>query len=83
MQETNTRDNFAGNTQKYYELFLHSIEGSGLFFAGHEGDILAAGIFVLTDDIAYYYYGASGNSKRNLMAPYALQWEAIEYAKKK
>lgn len=83
MQETNARDNFAWNTQKYYEIFLDKIKNSELYFAQHEGDILAAGIFVFEKEIAYYYYGASSNNKRNLMAPYLLQWTAIEDAKEK
>ncbi len=83
MQETTSRDNFAGNTLKYYENFLENIENSQLFFAYYEENIIAAGIFVFDGETALYYYGASGNSHRNLMAPYLLQWTAICHAKKR
>jgi len=43
--------------------------------------VLAAGIFIYQDEVMYYYYGASSSHKRNLMAPYLLQWKAIENAK--
>jgi len=83
MQETTSRDNFSGNTKKYYETFLTSLNKSELFFAYFEEKIIAGGIFVFWKKTALYYYGASSNSYRNLMAPYLLQWEAITYAQKK
>lgn len=81
IQETTSRDSFAGNTKSYYELFLSSIENAELYFAFHEDEVLAAGIFVRDEDVMIYYYGASSNHKRNLMAPYLLQWHVIESAK--
>lgn len=83
MSETTSRDNFAGNTREYYEIFLSSLDESQLFFAYFENQVIAAGIFVFTSEIAFYYYGASANSQRNLMAPYLLQWTTIEHAKKR
>ena len=83
MSETTSRDNFAGNTLKFYETFLESLEDSQLFFAYHEWEVIAAGIFVCSWDTMIYYYGASSSHKRNLMAPYLLQWTAIEHAKKR
>ncbi len=83
MQETTSRDDFAGNTLSYYETFLSTVEASQLFFAYFEWKVIAAGIFVMHDDVATYYYGASGNAHRNLMAPYLLQWTALCHAKKR
>lgn len=59
MLDTTSRDDFSGNTQQYYEIFLKSIKESQLFFAYYEDQVIAAGIFVFEDDIALYYYGAS------------------------
>lgn len=81
MRETTQRDGFSWNTQRYYHAFCKILPGIKLLFAEHEGDLLAAWIFVFQKDVSYYYYGASSNKKRNLMAPYLLQWEAIKRAK--
>jgi lipid II:glycine glycyltransferase (peptidoglycan interpeptide bridge formation enzyme) len=52
-----------------------------LYTAEHEGDALAAIVVLFRGKHATYLYGASSNVKRNLMAPYALQWRAIQDAK--
>ncbi len=80
MQETTSRDNFFGNTLTYYQKFLQQ-EHAQLFFAQHEDDLIAAGIFIQDKETMYYYYGASSSQKRNLMAPYLLQWSVIQHAK--
>jgi len=46
MQETTSRNNFAGNTLEYYKVFLESLDNSQMMFAYHEGEVIAAGIFV-------------------------------------
>jgi len=46
-----------------------------------EGDCLAAIVVLFRGGQATYLYGASSNIKRNLMAPYALQWRAMLDAK--
>jgi len=83
MSETTARDSFAGNTLEYYKVFLESLENSQMFFAYQESELIAAGIFVVEDDVMTYYYGASSSRKRNLMAPYLLQWTGIEHAIKR
>ncbi|NUJ98287.1 peptidoglycan bridge formation glycyltransferase FemA/FemB family protein [Candidatus Gracilibacteria bacterium] len=83
MQETCSRDNFAGNTLTYYKYFLEKIQGSELISASFEGKIIASGIFVFDTEVSFYYYGASSNTYRNLMAPYLLQWTVIQEAKKR
>jgi lipid II:glycine glycyltransferase (peptidoglycan interpeptide bridge formation enzyme) len=83
MCETTARDTFAGNTREYYRVFLESLDASQMFFAYHEQELIAAGIFIVEGNVMTYYYGASSSHKRNLMAPYLLQWTAIEHAKKR
>ena len=53
-----------------------------LFFATHEGDRLAAMLVLTFGDKYWYAVGASTNEKRNLMAPYLLQWEVMRWAKR-
>jgi lipid II:glycine glycyltransferase (peptidoglycan interpeptide bridge formation enzyme) len=48
--------------------------------ADHEGEFLAAMFLVISNKRATYLYGASSDRKRNLMATYAIQWEAIRMA---
>ncbi len=83
MQETCTRDDFAWNTFEYYEYFLKNIDWAELFIAYFEETPIASGIFIFKDEVSFYYYGASTSNFRNLMAPYLLQWTAIQEAKKR
>jgi lipid II:glycine glycyltransferase (peptidoglycan interpeptide bridge formation enzyme) len=52
-----------------------------LYLAEHEGEALAAVVTLFRGGEAVYLYGASSDRKRNLMAPYALQWKAMEDAR--
>ena len=52
-----------------------------LYLAEHEGEALAAIVTLFRGNGAVYLYGASSDHKRNLMAPYALQWKAMEDAR--
>jgi len=78
---TTARDGFRANNKEYYELMLETLPNSLLISAYHEGELLASGIFTYGKYQGLYYYGASSNNKRNLMAPYLMQWEAIKIAK--
>lgn len=85
--ETSVRDGIAVHGINYYNSLL-SLDASKtekakttLYIAEHEGDILAGIITLFTETEAIYLYGASSNQKRNLMATYLLQWEAIKDAK--
>lgn len=51
-----------------------------LLLARHEGDLLGGIITVAWHGVATYLYGATSNYKRNLMASYLLQWEAMRAA---
>lgn len=84
MQVTSERDGFGVHTFEYYqrifELF-HPIQECELFIATYQGQPIAGLMAFLHGDRAWYFYGASHNSYRELMAPYLLQWEAIRWAK--
>jgi lipid II:glycine glycyltransferase (peptidoglycan interpeptide bridge formation enzyme) len=83
-RETAERDRIVIHTIDYYrELFriAGTALGLRLYFAGHEQDTLAGIVVAHYNRGATYLYGASGNTKRNLMPNYALQWHAIRQAR--
>ncbi|HNW56170.1 MAG TPA: peptidoglycan bridge formation glycyltransferase FemA/FemB family protein [Bacteroidales bacterium] len=65
----------ANNTQSPAEVFL--------LIAGIDKMPLSAMFLVLTGNRGTYLYGASASHHKNLMASYAVQWEAIKLAKAK
>jgi lipid II:glycine glycyltransferase (peptidoglycan interpeptide bridge formation enzyme) len=81
---TSARDSFGIHTLDYYLRFWELFgarDDVRLFLAKHDSQLLA-GIFVtLFAGQAMYLYGASSNEGRQLMPNYALQWEAIRWAK--
>ncbi len=89
LQETASRDGFTTNKKHVYEAMLKTysnpeISGKNavLLSAKDEtGEVLASKLFLVSGEMGVYYYGASSNRKRNLMAPYLLQWEGIKWAK--
>ena len=82
--ETAQRDGFIIDTVAYYRLVLDVLQPRGmadLLLAHHEGDLLAGIVVFCFGSKAQYVYGASSNQKRNLMAPYLLQWEGMRRAR--
>lgn len=49
--------------------------------AKHNSEILAGAIVSITGKAASFLYGASANTKRNYMAPYAMHWTAMQIAR--
>ena len=84
MSITGERETFGVHSQAYYQeaydLFFHQGKCE-LFFAEHENNLLAALMVFATGKTAWYFYGASSNQHRSLMAPYAVQWAAMQWAK--
>ena len=90
LQKTSTRDGFKIKPKSHYGKFLQNIPGSFLLLAYMKRQAAsgrrqaAAGLLGLKHNTTgYYYYGASDHEHRALMAPYLLQWEAIQLCKKK
>lgn len=83
LTETTSRDGFSGHAEKYYLEMLKTLgaEQARLYLARFEGEIIAGVLVTFFGDLAIYYFGASGNKHRNVMAPYLLQWEAMKEAK--
>ncbi len=84
MDTTGERDEFGIHSYAYYhralELFLPT-GNAALLLAEFEGDVLAGLVAFALGDTAWYFYGASSNRHREKMPTYALQWEAIRWAK--
>ncbi|RIX50963.1 peptidoglycan bridge formation glycyltransferase FemA/FemB family protein [Paenibacillus nanensis] len=73
-----------GISYRPYPYFARMLEAyrdyTRIYIAEHEGDTIAAAVAISYGDKTWYIYGASGNEKRNLMAPHLLQWEMIKWA---
>lgn len=82
IQETGKRDGFSVHSRAYFEGFLTGLgEQAFLLLSKQQDTWIGGGIFTTTKDTCIYYYGASLHQYRPLMAPYLVQWKAIEYAK--
>ena len=88
-EETARRDKIAIHPHSYYRSIfeLADAESDGpdllLYMARYQesGEALAGIVVSRYKGRATYLYGASSNSKRNLMPAYALQWRAMKDAK--
>ncbi len=88
-RETAGRNNITPHGPEYFNPLLEKKTVSPgedhtdikLLVAEAGGIPLAAMFMSVSSDRAAYLYGASSDSQRNLMAPYALQWHAIRTAK--
>ena len=82
MVETGKRDNFLIRSLSYFEKMYDSLapEHMKLLMAYHEDKPIAGIIPIMYGNKVWYLYGASSNSKRNLMPNYLLQWTMIQEA---
>lgn len=86
MQATQSRAGFFLRTKKYYlGYWRKQIEAqqASLFFACHEGQVLAGLFATHLGSKGWYKDGGSFRIKQNLMAPYLLQWEVMRWLKSK
>lgn len=88
-RETSLRNGIALHPKEYFTSVLASqyagVNSSTqvhLLMADYGKKHLAAMFLILSKNRGTYLYGASSNQNRNVMAAYALQWEAIQLAKK-
>lgn len=83
---TASRDNFLIRPYAYFERFYDSLYPVGLcelFMAYYEGEPIAGTLAFKMGEKAWYIYGASANSHRNLMPNYLIQWTMIEWARER
>lgn len=84
LKETTERDKFLVRPYQYFSDLWDFLVPSGylkLFMAYYEGKPIAGTLAFLFGDKAWYIYGASSNSHRNVMPNYLLQWTMIRWAK--
>jgi lipid II:glycine glycyltransferase (peptidoglycan interpeptide bridge formation enzyme) len=86
MAITGGRNRFGVHSPAYYhaafDLFAPR-DQVALFLAEYQREPLAGLMAFGLGRTAWYFYGASSDAHRNLMAPYALQWAAMCWAKAK
>lgn len=79
MHETSERDGFGAHPDFYYEQMLVNplVEQLTVLW---QGQPIASAIFIACGARYTYLHGASSNARRDLMAPYLVQWTAITRA---
>ena len=82
---TADRKGIVPHPRAYYEAMLTTLLGdtATLFVAEHEGDILGINFMTYHEGTATYLHGGSADVKREYMAPFLLQWEAMKDAKRR
>jgi lipid II:glycine glycyltransferase (peptidoglycan interpeptide bridge formation enzyme) len=82
MVETGVRDNFLIRSLSYFEKMYDELAPNHmkLLMAYHDGEAISGIIPIMYGNKTWYLYGASSNTKRNLMPNYLLQWTMIQEA---
>mgnify|MGYP006288838299 CR=1 FL=1 len=83
-RETAERKGITEESLEYFDDLFRTESSRGsirLLRAHRSGRLLAAAVIALYKERAYYLYGASSSRERRNMAPYALQWRGITYAR--
>jgi lipid II:glycine glycyltransferase (peptidoglycan interpeptide bridge formation enzyme) len=80
--ETAERDRFTPRGREYFERMYAALSAEDpdrirVYLAEHEGDVLAATVFVRVGEHAWYSYGASTAAKRELQGSTAIQWRML------
>lgn len=83
-REMALRNRISAHSEDYYRKMIQGFpDNIRIYTAEYEGEIIAANLVLFYGQYATYLHGASGNSHRNVMAPFLLQWQAILDAKEK
>jgi peptidoglycan pentaglycine glycine transferase (the first glycine) len=86
LQETCKRDGFGVRAiSYYYDIWDLLIErGLGAMFLGRSDEQVICGALTFAAGTqAWYVYGASSNSHRNLMPNHLMQWEMMKWAQRR
>ncbi|MGN6781946.1 MAG: lipid II:glycine glycyltransferase FemX [Marmoricola sp.] len=81
---TAERDHFTPRPAAYFERMFAALSGGPseirLYLADHEGDLVAATIWIRVGAHVWYSYGASSTEKREVRGSNAVQWQMIRDA---
>lgn len=83
--ETAERDKFLVRGYEYFEWIWDFMVTKGyaqVFLAEYNGRVISGALAFILGAKAWYLYGASSNSDRNVMPNYLIQWEMIRWARK-
>lgn len=86
LKKTAARDDFSTHPKIYFQKMFEVLVRDRtleVFFAQYQHRLVAAAVFCFFGAYAYYLHGASDYQYRALMAPYFLQWQGIDEAKKR
>jgi len=83
--ETAERDHFAPRPLTYFQTMFSALRGEDpdrirLYLANHEGDLVAATIWIRVGGHTWYSYGASSTHKRDVRGSNAIQWRMMRDA---
>ncbi len=84
--ETGKRQNYRNHPAKYYQDLIDFLSNSSdcqalVYQAMYNDSLVAAAIMIDHGNNRTYLFGGSHDEYRNVMAPYALHWQAIQDAK--
>jgi len=84
--ETAERDHFTPRPLTYFELMWDALTAEApdrlrLYLAHHDGDLVAATTMVQVGEHAWYSYGASTTTKRDVRGSNAVQWQMMRDAR--
>lgn len=85
MDETAARDEFTQHDRDYLAATCETLQREGMGrirLAEHAGKVLAANLEIVYGDTVTYLHGSSSSASREVMAPFALHWDAIMDAKR-
>jgi len=81
---TARRNEISAHPEEYYRKMWEIIPSANLklYIAEYQEKIIATNLVLFYGQFATYLHGASDNDFREVMAPYLLQWQVIQDAKK-
>ncbi len=85
-QQTIERQKIRGERATYLRALCDrsvAVDSADIFFAEHQGQRLATALVVYNGDRATYLFGGSSEEQRQVMAAYALHFEAMIAARKR